>query len=109
MKFSLFSRNLSKEKAQFILTRSSDEKVFIAKNGMAIHSLFDLKEALATMSDETYEHHANEIKNDFSAWINDVHDDDEFAKVLSTAQDKNHALQLLDKRLAYLKRMSLRG
>jgi len=48
------------------------DEVFKIQGGRELASLFDLSDALDEISDETFSFHANEEKNDFSNWVENV-------------------------------------
>jgi len=101
----LGQNKLDKDKAELMLVGSSDDKVFLANNGMVIRSLYELRDAFMTMSDNTFTHHANEDRNDFSLWIRDVHCDSDLANDILKAKDRNQAFNIINKRLTYLERI----
>jgi hypothetical protein len=41
-------------------------------NDVTLTNLYELIDALETMSDETFRHHVNPAKNDFAQWVQDV-------------------------------------
>lgn len=104
--FFKFGNTVPKEKAKLILAGSSDDKLFFVNNGMMLRTLYELRDALVNMSDETFSYHANQEKNDFSAWVKDVHQDHKLAEYLLKAKNRYAALAILDKRLTYLEKLT---
>ena len=49
-----------------------EENKFICKDGKVLSNLNDLQKALKEMSEETFNHHVSNEKNDFYNWINHV-------------------------------------
>ena len=93
------------EQAKLFLAGCSDDKVFFVNNGMTIKSLYELRDALVTMSDDTYNFHANEEKNDFSNWVEEVHKDADLAKRLQKAKNRGEAFKFVLERLNYLEKI----
>ncbi|MFT4309353.1 MAG: hypothetical protein ACMXYL_02620 [Candidatus Woesearchaeota archaeon] len=52
------------------LTKVHGDEVFFCKNNRTIRSVIELYNLLSTIDKESFEHHVNKTKNDFSAWIN---------------------------------------
>ena len=98
-------KKLERDQAKLFLAASSDSNIFFAYNGMMIRSLYELRDAFITMSEETYQHHTQDNKNDFSAWIRDVHKDEQLAHDVIQAKNAKEAFNIIDKRIAYLKKL----
>jgi hypothetical protein len=62
---------------------------FVLKNGTKLHSLKDLYGELSTMTDDTFNHHVSEIKNDFASWIEHSHEDKSLAYTLRHAKTRD--------------------
>jgi len=54
------------------IVNAPEENVFWCSDGKVFRNLQELASALETMDDETFSHHANNERNDFSNWIADV-------------------------------------
>ena len=93
---------IAKEEAKRRLSDVSDEHVFWCCDGSIYRSMRGLEEAFHSMSDETYAFHANESKNDFSNWVNDVIRDDKLARDLLKARDKARAARCVSERINFL-------
>jgi len=104
--FKTEKKKLAKEKAKLILAGTSDDRQFFVNNGMMLRTLYELRDALMNMSDDTFTYHANEQKNDFSMWVKDIHQDYDLAINLLSAKNKNDAAMLLDKRIVYLEKLT---
>lgn len=49
----------------------NDKKTFYLKSGKTFSTLKGLSRELMSMSYDVYEHHVNEVKNDFANWVGD--------------------------------------
>ncbi len=78
-----------------LVSASHPELTFKMQGGGIIHNVPELKNAMATMSDATYSYHANEHKNDFSTWIQEVFKDRSVARALNKAKTRRAALNVL--------------
>lgn len=56
------------------------------------------------MSDESYSHHVNMEKNDFSRWINDIIGDQQLANDLLSSKNKESAVKKIKNRLNSLRK-----
>lgn len=54
------------------VTWESDAEHGFVLNGTTLTNLYELIDALETMSDETFRTHVNAAKNDFAQWVQDV-------------------------------------
>ena len=95
---------LTKEEAKKYLSDVAPAQCFWVNNGRILKNLEDLATVLPDIPDDTFNHHVNKEKNDFSAWINDVIGDKKLAKELSRTINKNSAFKKLIDRLNSLKR-----
>lgn len=77
----------------------SGEMRFWVNNGSALSSMKDLRDALRTMSEEQFLHHAGMGRNDFSMWISDVLGDKSCAADVSKAKSIKEALATVEKYL----------
>ena len=90
------SEIISKKK---LMTTANEQHHFHVADGMKLENLMQLMEYLEKMSDETYKYHANESKNDFSSWVNDVFEEPELAENLKTSSTKENAQLIIAKKL----------
>jgi hypothetical protein len=65
------------------LGEAPEECCFVLSDGQKLKSLFDLARSLDKMTDDMFNFHVNETKNDFSNWINDVFEMPDLAKEIS--------------------------
>ena len=82
-----------------ILGEAPVEHHFVVADGKKLKNIIELADALETMSEEIFRHHANEFKNDFSAWVKDVFYDHSLAEDISRAKNR------LETQIAILRRL----
>lgn len=72
---------------------------FLARNGVTIKNLQELKTAIEQMDDASFKHHVNEEKNDFSEWIKNIIKDEKLAKNILSTFSKEKMMQIIEKRI----------
>jgi hypothetical protein len=82
-----------------ILGEAPEEHHFIIADGRKLKNILELADALETMSEEIFSHHANELKNDFSAWVKDVFYDHSLAEDISRAKSRIEAQAVILRRM----------
>jgi len=82
-----------------VLGEAPEEHHFVVADGRKLKNIIELADALETMSEEIFRHHANEFKNDFSAWVKDVFYDHSLAEDISRAKNR------LETQIAVLRRL----
>ena len=82
-----------------VLGEAPVEHHFIVADGRKLKNIIELADALETMSEEMFRHHANEFKNDFSAWVKDVFYEH------SLAEDIGRAKNRLETQIVILRRL----
>lgn len=81
------------KKTKPTLVSAPGEQCFWTTDGRVLSNLVDLKEALASMSNDVFAYHVSKERNDFADWIEHVLEDAELAtafrksKKLNTAHD----------------------
>ena len=95
---------VTKDEAKRYLCDTAPEQCFWVNNGHILKNLDELANALPEISDETFNHHINQGKNDFSAWINDVIGDKKLANDLLSSKNKDSVLKKIRNRLNSLKK-----
>jgi Family of unknown function (DUF5752) len=93
-----------KSDAHKFLTIVSEEYVFRCHDGRVLKNMKELREALAVMTDETFAYHSSSEKKDFSNWVRDIIGDEELAKELENALDRNQAARIVTSRIDILTR-----
>ena len=82
-----------------VLGEAPEEHHFVVADGRKLKNIIELADALETMSEEIFRHHANEAKNDFSNWVKDVFYDHSLAEDISRAKNR------LETQIAILRRL----
>lgn len=96
---------VKKEDASKYLNDVPPDKCFWVNNGPVLKNLYELQDALKSISEDTYTHHANKDKNDFSRWVEEVIGDAKLAKELMTARNMESAFKKITARVETLKRV----
>ena len=65
------------------------DKRFVLKDGRVLKDLVELSHALEHMSDDVFNHHVNNSKNDFKNWVRDVFSQKELAAELEKAKTRS--------------------
>jgi hypothetical protein len=73
---------------------------FVFVSGQRIKNVKELADALEIIDEDNYKHHANENKNDFACWINDIFEEFDLAEKIKTAKNKSHARLIIYKHIA---------
>jgi len=82
-----------------VLGEAPIEHHFVVADGRKLKNIIELADALETMTEEIYSHHANEFKNDFSNWVKDVFYDHSLAEDISRARNR------METQIAVLRRL----
>ena len=77
----------------------SPDKSFFASDGKVFKSLADLAAGVQRMHPDTFKHHANKEKNDFSNWVRDVFGEQQLADLALNARSQKHLAQMVYARL----------
>ena len=95
---------MKQEEAKRILSDVNPEHHFWVNNGPVLKNLEELYKALSKMKKETYVHHVNNDKNDFSNWVRDITGDEKLAENLLKTKSKKDTVAIVRQRLQYLKK-----
>ena len=95
---------ISKQMALRILSEAEGDKRFFVNDGAVLSELKQMPSALRKMKKQTFDHHVNEEKNDFSNWVNEVLGDKDLAKKMSAAKSKTEMTKHVSSRLQDLKK-----
>jgi hypothetical protein len=95
---------MNHDKAKEILSDVKAESYFKIHLGTNIGNLFELKEALTIMSNDSFKHHVNSQKNDFSAWVRNVIKDKDLAKSIEKITEREHMRDIISVRLDELEK-----
>ena len=82
-----------------VLGEAPVEHHFVVADGRKLKNIIELADALETMTEEIFRHHANEFKNDFASWVKDVFYDHSLAEDISRAKNR------LETQIAVLRRL----
>jgi hypothetical protein len=93
----------TKEDAKKAISEVHPDVRFWLCDGTTLKSLQELHDALAIITDEAYVYHANDDRNDFANWVNDILDDEVLARKL-IGKNKKEALAIVDERIVWLKK-----
>ena len=95
---------ITKDEARRYLSDAHPDQCFWVNNGQILKNLEELANALPEINEDTYKHHVNEEKNDFSKWINAVIGDQKLANDLLSSRNKDSTLKKVRNRLNSLKK-----
>lgn len=71
-----------------VLGKAPEEHHFVLQDGRAVKTIYQLVDELETMSEEMFQHHVNEYKNDFANWIEHVFDEKHLADELRYIENR---------------------
>lgn len=71
------------------------EHYFKLRNGQELKSLNDLRKALGYMTEEEWNHHVNEVKNDFATWVKEALQNQEIYEKIKDIKKKEEMQELL--------------
>jgi len=96
---------ITKNIAETWLGQVPQGKEFWCQNGQVFNSLPQLGMALRNMDQQTFLHHCNKSKNDFSNWVRDVIGDDRLALELLKKNTQAKAAKVIEDRVSSLRRV----
>jgi len=82
-----------------VLGEAPQEAEFYLSDGRRLRSVYELVDALESMSDDMFREHVNDGKNDFSNWVGDVFKAPDIAKEMQRIQDRIETQKLLMRKL----------
>ena len=82
------SKSRKKSKKVLILKEIKPEYYFLMIDGSTVKNLFELADALQSMSDDVFYYHVTNDRNDFSNWVRDVFCEKELADELNKLHSK---------------------
>lgn len=71
-----------------ILGQAPEEYHFVLEDGRKLASVYELIDELETMTEDQFERHVNEMKNDFANWVEHVFDERTLADEMREIQDR---------------------
>lgn len=72
------------------------ERCFWVNNGPILRNVLELRDALKSMSEATFEHNVAKDRNDFAVWAESVLEDADLAKALKKSRTKSGVCRSLD-------------
>lgn len=87
-----------------ILADVHPEEHFVTKDGERIANLKEMKSALENMEDHVFDHHVDDEKNDFAAWVHGSVGDHELAAVMKAGKSKKAMLTAIRGRTFQLRK-----
>lgn len=91
-----------KQDAERFLANVPDENVFRCYDGRMLRNVEELSRAFSNMGDESFTHHVNTEKNDFSNWVKDVIKDEKLARDLAKSRNQSQASKAVVDRISFL-------
>ena len=82
-----------------VLGEAPVEHHFVVADGKRLKNIIELADALETMTEEVFMHHANEFRNDFSNWIGGVFKDHSLAEEMKKAKNRLESQIVILRRL----------
>lgn len=93
------------EDAKRILSDVNPENCFWFNNGPVAKNICEFAEDIKSISDETFSHHLNNEKNDFSNWVRDIIRDEKLANDLKKLKSKSSILKKIKERIKQLEKI----
>ena len=81
-----------------------ENNYFWVASGIKLKNLVDLADALESMTDDVFNCHVNDSKNDFSCWIKDCIKDIVLAEALLAAKSKKDTVKKIKDRINEIKK-----
>ncbi len=75
------------------------DKAFHVYGGGVIHNIYQLADALSSLSEKSFRHHISQGRNDFATWVKDVLEDGKLASSLSSSKSKSSMARAVKKRI----------
>ena len=99
------SNSIKAEDIDLVMSNCEPEHQFITKKGDIIKSMAELAQKIKQMDDETYMHHANEQRNDFSNCVKDIMKDEDLASEIKKSKNKNEASARIEEKIKRLNKI----
>ena len=91
-----------KSDAERLLGNVADEYVFHCCDGSVFRNMRELCDGLTAMSGESFTFHADENKNDFSQWVQDIIRDEKLSRDLRKSVGQMQAARGVKTRINFL-------
>lgn len=92
----------AKREERNFLANVPEECIFRCCDGRVFRNMQELRDALSTMTDESFACHSNNVKSDFSNWVRDTIGDEKLARDLGKASSRAVAAGYVAARIASL-------
>lgn len=66
-----------------------------------VKNIIDLQHEIKNMSDEEFNHHVNDAKNDFAVWIQEILGDETLSRDVKNTNSKEEIVKLLHTRISF--------
>lgn len=97
-------QQLSLKEAERILSDVPTEQRFVLENNQSIRNLHELERAIAHITQQTFEHHVTESKNDFATWVADVVQDYHLANAILPVHNNIRMAKVIRNRIVQLEK-----
>ncbi|MBW2972581.1 hypothetical protein KY359_06095 [Candidatus Woesearchaeota archaeon] len=98
-------KDYSSKEAERVLMDVPQENAFNIRGGSSVKNLKELYSALQNIAQDSFDHHVNEERNDFSSWVRDIHRDYKLANSLSSARTREECAKAVGSRLYEIERL----
>ena len=95
---------VTKDEAKKYLCDAAPEQCFWVNNGPILKNMEELANTLPDMAEDTFRHHVNNEKNDFSSWVRDIIGDAKLANDLLSSKNRDSALKKVRGRVNSLRK-----
>ena len=95
---------VTKNEAKQFLGDVAPEKCFWTCDGRVFKNIEEFANGLQAMSDDTFRYHANNDKNDFGTWVNEVLGDSKLGNELLSSKTRDSAARKAMARVDALKK-----
>jgi len=95
---------VTKDEAKKYLCDAAPEQCFWVNNGPILKNMEELANTLPDMAEDTFRHHVNNEKNDFSSWVRDIIGDANLANDLLSSKNRDSALKKVRGRVNSLRK-----
>lgn len=93
----------TKQDASKALANVADDKRFFCRGGFISKNLTELSDCFSRMTQDVFDHHVTNEKNDFSKWVNDVLGDTKLANDLLCVASPAEAERVTKARIRWLR------
>ncbi len=93
---------ITRHDAEKLLGQVPEANAFWCCDARTLKSMPELGEALNSMTDEAFDYHSKQQKNDFSKWVGDVVGDQKLARDLAGSSSRTQAAKRVQERIAFL-------